>query len=112
MQVAEIRSDDVPVGLLALQVQLDEVDEDPLEVLDKLPRRLEAVHLVLSPPATAICLCSHAPMILARGTYVCAADTNIGLQLAGIFAYRLAGRSVGTSLAILRWAIARARPIM
>ena len=30
-------------------------------------------------------------MIPARGTYVCAADTNLGLQLTGIFAYRLAG---------------------
>ncbi len=51
-------------------------------------------------------------MIAARGTDVCAADTNMGLQLTGIFGYRLAGRSVGTSLAILRWAIARATPIM
>ena len=51
-------------------------------------------------------------MIPARGTYVCAADTNKGLQLAGIFVYRLAGRIVGTSPAILRWAIARATPFM
>jgi hypothetical protein len=51
-------------------------------------------------------------MIPPSGIYVCAADTNIGLQLTGIFGYRLPGMSVGTSLAILRWAIARARPIM
>jgi hypothetical protein len=51
-------------------------------------------------------------MIPARGTDVCAADTNMGLQLTGIFGYRLAARSVDTSLAILRWAIARATPIM
>ncbi|MGB8209533.1 MAG: hypothetical protein WCF69_18395 [Mycobacterium sp.] len=51
-------------------------------------------------------------MIPARGTYVCAADTNMGLQLTGIFGYRLAGNGGGTSLAILRWAIARATPIM
>src|ERR1700751_4018797 len=63
---------------------------------------MEAVHLVLSPPATVICrccwvlgCCSHASMIPARGTYVCAADTNMGLQLTGIFGYRLAGKSVG-----------------
>lgn len=51
-------------------------------------------------------------MIPPSGIYVCAADTNIGLQLTGIFGYRLAGSIVGTSPAILRWAIARARPIM
>ena len=51
-------------------------------------------------------------MIPARGTYVCAADTNMRLQLTGIFGYRLAGSSVGTSLAILRQTIARATPIM
>ncbi|MDT7719072.1 MAG: hypothetical protein QOE94_83 [Mycobacterium sp.] len=56
--------------------------------------------------------CSHASMIPARGTYVCAADTNMRLQLTEIFGYRLAGSSVGTSLAILRQTIARATPIM
>jgi hypothetical protein len=35
--MAEIRTDHFPAGLLALQVQLDEVDEDRLKVLDKLP---------------------------------------------------------------------------
>jgi hypothetical protein len=51
-------------------------------------------------------------MIPARGRYVFAADTNMGLQLTGIFGYRLAGRIVGTSPAILRRAIVRATPIM
>jgi hypothetical protein len=51
-------------------------------------------------------------MIPARGTHVCAADTNMGLQLTGIFGYRLAGSCVGTSLAILRQTIARATQIM
>ena len=36
MSVAEIRTDDFLVGLLALPVQLDEVDEEPLKLLDKL----------------------------------------------------------------------------
>jgi hypothetical protein len=108
------------MGLLTLQMKLDEVDKDQLEVLHKALWRLEDTHLVRAAPATAICLSgwalgccsSHALMIPARGTYVCAADTNIGLQLTGIFAYRLAGRIVGSSPAILRWAIARATPIM
>jgi hypothetical protein len=108
------------MGLLALQMKLDEVDKDQLEVLHKPLRRLEDAHLVRTAPATAICLScrvvgcrsSHASMIPARGTYVFAADTNMGLQLTGIFGYRLAGRIVGTSAAILRRAIARARPIM
>ena len=107
------------MGLLALQMKLDEVDKDQLEVLHKPLWRLEDAHLVRAAPATAIGVsgwvmgcCSHASMIPARGTYVCAADANMGLQLTGIFGYRLPGMSVGTSLAILRWAIARARPIM
>src|SRR6202162_5064349 len=98
------------MGLLALQMKLDEVEKDQLEVLHKPLWRLEDAHLVRAAPATAICLCcwgvgwcSHASMSPARGTYVCAADTNIGLQLTGIFGYRLAGRIVGTSPAILRW---------
>src|SRR5258708_8203467 len=105
------------MGVVALQMKLDEVDKDELEVLHKPLWRLEDAHLVRAAPATAICLsgwvlgcCSHAPMIPARGTYVCAADTNMGLQLTGMFGYRLPGRSVGTSPAILPWAIARARP--
>jgi hypothetical protein len=32
VQVAEVGSDDVPVGLLALDVQLDQVDQDALQV--------------------------------------------------------------------------------
>jgi hypothetical protein len=91
-----------------------------LEVLHKPLRRLEDAHLVRAAPATAICLSgwalgccsSHALMIPARGTYVCVADANMGLQLTGIFGYRLAANSVGASVAILRSAIARARPIM
>jgi hypothetical protein len=51
-------------------------------------------------------------MIPVRGMNVCAADANMGLQLTGIFGYRLAGRIVGTSSAILRSAIARDTPIM
>ena len=108
------------MGLLALQMKLDEVDKDQLEVLHKPLRRLEDAHLIRASPATAICLSgwalgccnSHALMIPPAGTHVSAAHSNMGLQLTGIFGYRLAGRSVGTSLAILRWAIARARPIM
>ncbi|HEY6856689.1 MAG TPA: hypothetical protein VI194_10805 [Mycobacterium sp.] len=107
------------MGLLALQMKLDEVDKDQLEVLHKPLWRLEDAHLVRAAPANAICVsgwvlgcCSHASMIPARGTYVCAADANMGLQLTGIFGYRLAGRIVGTSPAILRSAIARATPIM
>ena len=107
------------MGLLALQVQLDEVDKDQLEVLHKPLWRLEDAHLVRAAPATAICLCrwvlgccSHATRIPDRGTNVCAADINMELQLTGIFGYRLPGRSVRTFPAILRWAIARATPIM
>src|ERR1700733_8800525 len=107
------------MGLLPLQMKLDEVDKDQLEVLHKPLWRLEDTHLVRAAPATAICLCcrvvgccSHASMIPARGTYVCAADANMGLQLTGMFGYRLAGSDVGTSPAILRSAIARATPIM
>jgi hypothetical protein len=108
------------MGLLALQMKLDEVDKDQLEVLHKPLRRLEDAHLVRTAPATAICLSgwalgccsSHASMIPARGIDVCAAGTNMGLQLTVIFGYRLAGRIAGTSPAILRRAIARARPIM
>jgi hypothetical protein len=77
------------------------------------------VYLVLSPPAAAVCpccrvlcRCSHASIVPARGTNVCAAGTNMGWRLAGIFGYRLAGIGVRTSLAILRWDIARATPIM
>jgi hypothetical protein len=51
-------------------------------------------------------------MISPRGTYVCAADSNVGLQSTGIFGYRLAGSSIGASVAILRQTIARATPIM
>ena len=36
MEVAEVGADDVPVRLLALQVQFDEVDEDPLQVVAQL----------------------------------------------------------------------------
>ena len=100
-------------------MKLDEVDKDQLEVLHKPLWRLEDAHLVRAAPATAIGLsdwvvgcCSHASMIPASGTYVCAADTNMALQLTGIFVYRLAGRIVGAWAAILRWAIARATPIM
>jgi hypothetical protein len=108
------------MGLLALQMKLDEVDKDQLEVLHKPLWRLEDAHLVRAATATTTCLSgwalgccsSHASMIPARGTYVCAADANMGLQLTGIFGYRLAGRIVGTSPAILRSAIARATPIM
>jgi hypothetical protein len=108
------------MGLLALQMKLDEVDKDQLEVLHKPLWRLEDAHLVRAATATTTCLSgwalgccsSHASMIPARGTYVCAADTNMGLQLTGMFGYRLAGSDVGTSPAILRWAIARATPIM
>jgi len=108
------------MGLLALQMKLDEVDKDQLEVLHKPLWRLEDAHLVRAAPATAICLSgwalgccsSHVLMIPPRGTHVSAADTNMGLQLTGMFGYRLPGRSVGTSPAILRWAIARATPIM
>jgi hypothetical protein len=108
------------MGLLALQMKLDEVDKDQLEVLHKPLWRLEDAHLVRAAPATAICLSgwalgccsSHALMIPVRGTYVCAADANMGLQLTGIFGYRLAGSIVGTSPAILRSAIARDTPIM
>jgi hypothetical protein len=51
-------------------------------------------------------------MIPPRGTYVCAADSNVGLQSTGISGYRLAGSRVGASIAILRRTIARATPIM
>jgi hypothetical protein len=108
------------MGLLALQMQLDEVDKDQLEVLHKPLRWLEDAHLVRAAPATAICLSgwaldccsSHALMIPSRGTHVAAADANMGLKLTGIFGYRLTGRIVGTSPTILRSAIVRARPIM
>jgi hypothetical protein len=100
-------------------MKLNEVDKDQLEVLHKPLRRLEDAHLVRAAPATAICVsgwvlgcCRHTPMIPAGGMYVSAADANMGLQLTGIFGYRLAGRMVGTSPAILRSAIARDTPIM
>jgi hypothetical protein len=100
-------------------MKLDEVDKDQLEVLHKPLGRLEDAHLVRAAPATAICVsgrvlgcCRHTPMIPVRGTYVFAADAKLGLQLTGIFGYRLAGRIIRTSPAILRRAIARARPIM
>ena len=107
------------MSLLALQMKLDEVDKDQLEVLHKPLWRLEDSHLVRAAPATAICLSgwalscrsSHASIIPARETYVCAADTNIGLPLTGISGYRLAANSVGVSVAILRRTIARATPI-
>src|ERR1700722_18436900 len=90
------------MGLLALQMKLDEVDKDQLEVLHKPLWRLEDAHLVRAAPATAICLsgrvlgcCSHASMIPARGTYVCAADTNVELPSTGIFGYRLAANRIG-----------------
>lgn len=35
MQVSEVGSGKVPVRLFALQVQLDQVDEHPLQVLNK-----------------------------------------------------------------------------
>jgi hypothetical protein len=107
------------MGLLALQMKLDEVDKDQLEVLHKPLWRLEDAHLVRAAPATAICLSgwalgccsSHALMIPPRGTHVSAAHSNMGLQPTGIFGYRLAGNSVGASVAILRRTIARATPI-
>jgi hypothetical protein len=42
------------MGLLALQMKLDEVDKDQLEVLHKPLWRLEDAHLVRAAPATAI----------------------------------------------------------
>ena len=100
-------------------MKLDEVDKDPWRFWTAAvtagsrapgPRVAGCRHLSVR---SGVGLFSrHASMIPARGTYVCAADTNMGLQLTGIFGYRLAGRSVGASPAILRWAIARATPIM
>jgi hypothetical protein len=51
-------------------------------------------------------------MIPPRGTHVAAADSNVGLQATGVFAYRLAGNRTDASIAILRRTIARATPIM
>ena len=107
------------MGLLALQMKLDEVDKDQLEVLHKPLWRLEDAHLVRAAPATAVCLSgwalcccsSHASMIPPRGTHVSAAHSNMGLQPTGIFGYRLAANSVDASVAILRRIIARATPI-
>jgi hypothetical protein len=47
MQIAEVLSDDIPVGLFALQVQFDQVDENLLERLGQRLRRLEAPFGVL-----------------------------------------------------------------
>src|ERR1700727_3141793 len=87
------------MGLLALQMKLDEVDKDQLEVLHKPLWRLEDAHLVRAAPATAIRVsgwvlgcCSHASMIPARGGHVCGGDAHMGLQPTGISNYRLAGR--------------------
>jgi hypothetical protein len=107
------------MGLLTLQMKLDEVDKDQLEVLHKPLWRLEDAHLVRAAPATAVCLSgwalgccsSHALMIPPRGPHVSAAHSNVGLQPTGIFGYRLAANSVGASVAILRQTIARATPI-
>jgi hypothetical protein len=35
MQVAKVRPDDIPMGLLALQVQFDQIGEDPLKIFGK-----------------------------------------------------------------------------
>jgi hypothetical protein len=107
------------MGLLALQMKLDEVDKNQLEVLHKPLWRLEDAHLVRAAPTTAICLSSwavgccssHAVMIPPKGTHVSVARSNVGLQLTGIFGYRLAANSVGASVAILRRTIARATPV-
>ena len=41
MQVAKVLADDVPVRLLALQVQVDQVDVQLLQVISELLGRLE-----------------------------------------------------------------------
>jgi hypothetical protein len=51
-------------------------------------------------------------MVSPRGACVFVADCNVGLQATGMFGYRLAGSSIGTSVAILRRTIVRAMPIM
>ena len=46
VQIAEVGAHDIPVCLFALQVQFDEVDEDPLEVLGQALRGLELPHII------------------------------------------------------------------
>ena len=43
MEVAEVGADDVPVRLLALQVEFDEVDQDPLQAVAQLGGRLKVL---------------------------------------------------------------------
>ena len=45
VQVAEVGSDDVPVRLLALQVQFDEVHQDPLQVAAQLGGGLKVLDI-------------------------------------------------------------------
>jgi hypothetical protein len=46
VQITEVGADDIPVCLFALQVQLDEVDEDPLQVLGQAGWGIELPHVI------------------------------------------------------------------
>ncbi len=58
MKVPEVGSDDVPVRLLALQVEFDEVDQDALQARAELGGRLEVLDFGFG--TTMRCLCAHA----------------------------------------------------
>ena len=47
MKVAEVAANDVPMRLLALQMELDEIDQDPLEIGAQLRRGLEWLYFLL-----------------------------------------------------------------
>ena len=61
MQVAEVASDDIPMRLLALQVELDEIDQDPLEVGAQLRRGLEWLYFLLRFYVLCAMTCSTPP---------------------------------------------------
>ena len=58
MEVAEVGPDDVPVRLLALQVQLDEVDQDALQAVAQLGGRLKALDFRFGTTCLRVLLCS------------------------------------------------------
>jgi hypothetical protein len=49
VQIAEVCSDNIPVSLLTLQLQLDRVDEYLLQALRQALRGVECVHLICVP---------------------------------------------------------------